>query len=687
MTVSMSLRSLCVWLGIVLAWGSPGPADAAWRSVLYPSTWTPGYTQPGNPARFLHDFSYAGYRMRQVEPPVRTDRVLDVTAAPYFADNTGTSDVTAILQQAIDDAGAVSGGGVVLLPSGTYRVAPPTGKAQALLLNKSNVVLRGHGPTATFLYNSATNMRARAVIRVAPQGSSLSWNSGATSTVSITADLPVLATRIPVSSVTGYSVGHWVVVRADLTAALSEEYNMGTTWTSLPGPAFYRKVTAVDSVAKTLTVDVPLRLGLKTRDNARVYKIPAHLSEVGVENLAIGMRENVTPGTGESDYAVAGTGAYEMHDASAITMNHTVDGWIVNVSSYRPPSNTRDLHLLSNGFDLLYSRNITVEGCELGKPQYRGGGGNGYLYSIRGSDSLIKDSVAYQGRHNFDFRSIHATGNVLFSNRASDGTLVSDFHMHLSAANLLDNLTLYQEKFEAADRTPYGTVSHGLTTTQSVFWNTHGAKYRSGTSAIIRSQQYGEGYVIGVRGGATGVELPSATKTAPTDFAETASPGEELVPQSLYVDQLKRRLGSTVEHDGNVLVYQAENLKPSNAGQRSSTNIETSADNGSLRYHNGSAVGDAVSYTLYPRTVGTFSVRVRTKKLGSRGQYQLDINGVNQGPVRDEYSSTAVFAESDLGTVTFTDLEAKTFTFTVVGRNAASSGYNVAVDSIKLVRQ
>jgi hypothetical protein len=625
--------------------------------------------------------------MRQAEPPVRTDRVLNVTAAPYFADNTGASDVTAILQQAINDAGAVSGGGVVLLPAGTYRVSPPSGKRYALRLNRSNVVLRGQGPTATFLYNAATNMRQKSVILVSPQESSLTWTSGATSTVSATADLPALTTRIPVTSVTGFSVGDWVVVRSDVTTALSQELNMGTEWTSLSGPTAYRKVVAVDSVAKTLTVDIPLRMGLKTRDTARVYKVPAHLSEVGVENLAIGMQENSTPGTGETDHDIPGTGAYEMHDSFAIQVNHVVDGWIVNVSSYRPPSNTRDLHLLSNGIDLLYSRNITVDACELGKPQYRGGGGNGYLFSIRGSDNLIKDSAAYQGRHNFNFRSMQATGNVLFTNRASDGTLVSDFHMHLSAANLMDNLTLYQEKFEAADRSPYGTTSHGVTTTQSVFWNTHGAKYRSGTTAILRSQQYGDGYVIGVRGGATGVELTNTAKTAPTDFAETALSGEELAPQSLYVDQLQRRLGSTSEHDGNVLVYQAENLRPASSSSASSTAVEASADNGGLRYHNADSVGDALSYTLLPRSLGTFSVRVRTKRFTSRGQYQLSIDGVNQGPVRDEYSSTAVFAEADLGTVTFTDLGARTFTFTVVGRNASSTGYNIAVDAIRLVRQ
>ena len=676
-------------LGWVLAVGAPGGAEAApWRSVLYPSTWMPGDTRPGNASQFLHDFSYAGYRMRQAEPPVRMDRVLDVTQAPYFADNTGASDVTAVLQQALDDAGALVGGGVVFLPRGRYRVAPPTGKPYALFIGKSNVVLRGQGATATFLYNAATDMRGKRVVLVAPRESTVSWTSGATGTTALTQDAANQATRVQVASVTGYAVGTWVVVRADLTQARSEELNMGTTWTALPGPAFYRQVVAVDAATRTLTLDIPLRLGLLVRDAARVYRIPAHLSEVGIEHLSIGMRENPTAGTGEEDYTVPGTGAYAMHDSAAVLMNHVVDGWIRGVNSYRPPSNTQDVHLLSNGIDLNYARNVTVDACEMDKPQYKGGGGNGYLYSIRSSDSLIKDSVAFGGRHNFDFRSMHTTGNVLFNNRVSNGEKVSDFHMHLSAANLVDNTTLYQERFEAADRSPYGTTSHGVTTTESVFWNTNGAKQPSyGGTSVVRSQQYGQGYVIGMRGSATGVDVSVTTKTAPADLAEVAQSGNELVPQSLYVDQTQKRLGRAVEHDARVLVYQAENLKPTSTPDPSSTGVEAGPELGGVRYHNTSAVGAKVTYTLYPRTVGTFAVQVRTKRNAARGQYQLDVGGVGVGGTRDEYASGTAYAEAELGTVTFTDLEPKLVTFTVVGKNAASTGYNVALDAIRLVRR
>lgn len=46
----------------------------------------------------------------------------DVSQAPYFADRRGGSDVSSVLQAAIDDVAAL-GGGVVYLPAGTYRVS------------------------------------------------------------------------------------------------------------------------------------------------------------------------------------------------------------------------------------------------------------------------------------------------------------------------------------------------------------------------------------------------------------------------------------------------------------------------------------------------------------------------------------------------------------------------------------
>ena len=74
---------------------------------------------------------------------------VDVTLGPYSADKTGTVDARTVIQQAIDDVSA-SGGGVVLLPPGTYLISYPG------LQLKSNVWLRGAGQEATLLQATGT---------------------------------------------------------------------------------------------------------------------------------------------------------------------------------------------------------------------------------------------------------------------------------------------------------------------------------------------------------------------------------------------------------------------------------------------------------------------------------------------------------------------------------------------------
>ncbi|WP_435169714.1 S-layer homology domain-containing protein [Paenibacillus glycanilyticus] len=68
-------------------------------------------------------------------PKPANNSLFDITAAPYEADSTGETDVSAKIQQALDDADA-AGGGTVYLPAGIYRVNNP-------LTVPSGVELRG----------------------------------------------------------------------------------------------------------------------------------------------------------------------------------------------------------------------------------------------------------------------------------------------------------------------------------------------------------------------------------------------------------------------------------------------------------------------------------------------------------------------------------------------------------------
>jgi len=517
----------------------PVVSDMFWRSSLYPDDWTAGYKD--SQGRFLHDFSYAGYHSGEAEiPQPPPGPVVDVTHRPYNADNTGTSDATSAIQRVIDYIGSI-GGGIVYLPAGTYRLRPSAESNYALRISHSGVVLRGDGAGKTFLLNDEAYMRSKSVILVRP--ASGGWHSPLSGTeVDITRDVEHPTHTIPVADTTKFRLGQWVVLRTDCTNEFIDEHRMTGLWNSgLRGITFYRRITGIDPHSSSISVDIPTRYYLKTRDRARVYKVGPHLEEVGIEHLSIGMRENLKAGLADNDYDTPGTAAYEVHNSHFIQFDHVTNGWIQDIHTYRPRSNTHDWHTLSNIILLNQSRNVTIRNCVIARPQYEGGGGNGYGYTLRGSDCLLIDCSADHTRHNYDFKSMWTSGNVIFRCQSHDGRLASDFHMHLSPANLFDSMVVDGDCLEASYR-PYGTTLHGHTTTESVFWNTYGTERCR--SRLIVSRQWKWGYVIGTSGTVSNVERGTQNNTAPEDFLEGEGKGLGLMPQSLYLDQLSRRLQS-----------------------------------------------------------------------------------------------------------------------------------------------
>ena len=63
---------------------------------------------------------------------------------------------------------------------------------------------------------------------------------------------------------------------------------------------------------------------------------------------------------------------------------------------------------------------------------------------------------------------------------------------------------------------------------------------------LLASLQYGRGYVVGTEGLAVRTTVSGvydSAGTAPEDWVEGLEAAADLVPQSLYEDQLQRRLG------------------------------------------------------------------------------------------------------------------------------------------------
>ncbi len=576
-------------------------AFGQWRSSLYPANWTPpGSKKSFYNDAFLQDYSYAGYHLGEVSLPSSVSGpTFDVTQSPYNADKTGSTDVTAKIQQAINDAVA-AGGGTVYLPAGTYRVSPGS-RNYCFRISGSKVVLKGAGAGATFIYNDSNQMRGKSVILIAPASGS-GWNAEGNNSTKITSDLNGPTRVIPLANASNFKVGDKVIVRNTATAAWADEHKE-PEWTSstdlnrLRGIIHYREVTAVNSPANTITIDAPIRYALKTRDNARVYLAPAMLSEVGLRDFSLGNKEITStsgwldPGDGKdlnNNGHYVGRVAEQAHNSFLISMDNTRDSWIQQVKSYNPAANGGKSHMLSNGILLDECRGVTLDGVYMGYAQYGGGGGNGYGYRIQSNDVLIKNSTAELTRHGFVMSHMYSHGNVFhkITDKTSGyctaspsddpsymktGSKGSDFHMYFSASCLIDQATMENSLYSIVHRKGVGQ-NHNTVTAHSTVWNIKG---NSNLNYVVATSQTRYGYIIGTSGSSSAVKYQlddyeahrydvDGVRTAPLDIVQGVGQGTSLEPQSLYLDQLSKRMGNGGGSSGGTGMNAADDVYTEN---------------------------------------------------------------------------------------------------------------------------
>jgi len=497
----------------ILADAGPG----SWRSALYPLVWEPGFSD--GDGRALQDYSYAGYHHGE-EPPLITAGIRSVVEDG--ADPTGAADSTMAIQATITAVSAE--GGVVFFPAGTYTIA---GQLQ---VRASNVVLRGEGP--------ATRLR---FTMVGPEfGGQLVAGSGPTHADEqlLIEDGARFSTLVKVADASMFAAGDTVAVGHVITDQFLSDHAMTGTWMAFNGtwqPFYRRTIVAVDG--NSVALDVPLRDPVLTRDAASLRRENGILREVGIEDLSF-------------SNAVAEDDAWGVDQVSAVIMQGLEDSWIRRVTTF---AGTGADHVQSNGITIIHSKRMTVADCALGKAQNRGGGGNGYLFEIRqSSEVLTRDCTATAGRHNFIqnwgfgttgcvwLRVVSREGRNLFAQWDPIGAVgPSEFHHSLATANLIDSSQI-DDGWAAGNR---GSESSGAghSASENVFWNVRGAE-------LIRSLQYGHGYVIGTQGVTVTTALSyqsiglSARKTAPEDMLEGAGMGATLAPGSLYEDQRARRM-------------------------------------------------------------------------------------------------------------------------------------------------
>ncbi|MBL6975329.1 MAG: hypothetical protein ISR64_06305 [Deltaproteobacteria bacterium] len=511
----------------------PGPPQP-WRSLLYPMDWTHGLTD--DEGRFLHDFSFAGYHNGEdpIQPGGAFPLVVEDVLA-YEADPTGATDSTAAIQAAID-AVASAGGGSVYIPPGFYRVDGQ------LVVKSSFTVIRGDGADLSQLHFTQ-------FLGMTHKGHILFMGAQ-----SIEAETPLandgdsLDTIIEVKDAGAFGVGDDVQIGWVITPEFVEAHGMTGTWGPYNGtwqPFFHRDVTAVDvgSTPHTITVDVPLRYPALASNGASVRRISGIIEECGVEDLGV------------AD-AVGWDDAWSLNQVHVIEFRGVKDSWMTGIESFPSPlappdSFVPNAHVQSGGLQVIMSKRVTVADCHMGFAQNRGGGGNGYLFDLRqSSEVLVRDCVGEAGRHNFlQNAGFGLTGCVWLRITSRDGEVFwskdidigmigpSEYHHSLATANLVDS-SVIDDGWNAVNRGMKSSGS-GHSSTQCVLWNILGG-------GKINSYQFGWGYVIG-----TGPDIATqnwmpdfllGNGTEPEDWLEGEGQAALLEPQSLYEDQLARRL-------------------------------------------------------------------------------------------------------------------------------------------------
>jgi len=496
-----------------------------WRSALYPSDWEPGYQD--NQGRFLHDFSYAGYRNGEHPIPTTIPGIVVDAVLECNADPSGQTDATQAIQAAIQKV-SLAGGGIVYLPTGLYRCDG------LLLINQPGIVLRGDG-----LFK--TKLQFTKVVGMSYKSHILFKGSVVSSTdMPLRQDAPQSTKEIFLQTVGDLKVGDDISIGWVITEAFIAEHGMTGTWKAFNNqwqPFFLRKIVEIDEAAGKVVIDVPTRYIAKTRDQASIRKQSKYLKECGLESLSIG-----NAGDWES--------AWQEKSCQAISMEGVKDCWIKDVASFGTTSyEAKSYHLQSKGIRIADSKRVTVTGCKMENAQNRGENGNGYLFEItRCSEVLIEKCFASAGRHNFIQNwGFGTTGCVFLQCTSQKGwsfTSMQDkigvpgfceYHHSIATACLVDQCYL-KDGWYGGNRRDWSTGA-GHSVTQSVYWNIRG----DGLSMLL-SWQYGYGYVIGAKKiiVVTALAGPSAEGTSPEDWVE--NPDGTPTPESLYLDQLSRRL-------------------------------------------------------------------------------------------------------------------------------------------------
>jgi hypothetical protein len=424
----------------------------AWKSnavTFGPSNGKLQYT-PDAEGHIIPDFSHAGFASGEKDLPILSPTT--IVSGP-----SGGNDQP-IIQRILDSLGRLSPNsegfrGVLLLRAGRYRMDAP------LEIKYSGVVLQGEGQKSDgTILDFGSNLLG---IQIGGGDDDPNWKRRTGSIANITADIiPIGSYSIPVDDVSIFNIGDRVIINHRSTEAWLQAIDYGGVTVSSkqwsPGMADITYNRVIDSIAEnTLFLDAPVFNVLDrslSQSTVQKYNSSGFTQLNGLENLRLEFEKNNTI----ENYGVVFLQSSESWASKVSIMDVTRDGFQTNTAHH-----------------------ITIDSTEVRGFSQVENGGWAYLYNLNESSQLIliKNSKAWEGRHNFISNGKSSVSGCVFYNVESGKALYnSEGHRLWTHGLLFDN---FKHKADQPGRNrPLALMNrndagsgHGWATVNSVVWN------------------------------------------------------------------------------------------------------------------------------------------------------------------------------------------------------------------------
>jgi hypothetical protein len=279
---------------------------------------------------------------------------------------------------------------------------------------------------------------------------------------------------------------------------------------------FDRVITAIEG--NLVTVDAPITNAIESRwggGSVVKYTDSGRIEQVGIENIR-GVSEfdiNVKKSQGGKQYF-----ADEEHAASFVTFDKVANAWIRDFTAVHFATSAVTVERSAKWVTVQDGTNLDMVSLIDGERRY--------AFNVSGELNLFQRLTSETARHAFIVQSRVSGPNVFLLGVSRQNYNRIEPHQRWSTGGLFDNI---KGPIAIQDRAHYGT-GHGWSGANYVAWNTEG-------EMIVQQPPTAQNWSIGHIGSR------QAGDFKPRAQGWFDSTGKHAEPRSLYVQQLRERLG------------------------------------------------------------------------------------------------------------------------------------------------